>query len=526
MDQTRVPVLIVGAGAAGLSCSALLAQQGISSLLVEKRRERFVYPKARNLSFRTLEILRRLGLAEQVHQIADGVSDVVVKPSLSSAEESPSIDIDAVFAGLGDLSPERAVQYCPQSLLEPILLAETRRLGSEVRYGTELVSWEQDDAGVTALIRDCGSGTTETVRAEYLVAADGTRSPVRTALGVGTAGHGALPIFVVFIYFRAPWRKYLSHLNDGDAVQVVNPDVNGILIGAEEDLGMFITTYLPSEGESIDQFTDERCRQLLTAVVGEPIELEIVETTAWQPHELVADEFQCGRVFLVGDAAHTMPPLKAGGANCAIQSAANLAWKLSAVLRGEAGPTLLNTYHTERHIVGAFSARQSLTGPTRGILRDDGGAPELAPEEQVSMFALLVGYQYYSAATVPGENESTPPMRLVEALQGQVGTRLPHLWVQRDGVRVSTLDLLGPSFTLVSVGERDAWVAAAEKVSQALGVHIEVAALDSEWSAVTGLRPGGALLVRPDEFIAWRTEDLPTDAEHQLEQTLSRVLAR
>lgn len=142
------------------------------------------------------------------------------------------------------------------------------------------------------------------------------------------------------------------------------------------------------------------------------------------------------------------------------------------------------------------------------------------------MFALLVGYQYYSAATVPGENESTPPMRLVEALQGQVGTRLPHLWVQRDGVRVSTLDLLGPSFTLVSVGERDAWVAAAEKVSQALGVHIEVAALDSEWSAVTGLRPGGALLVRPDEFIAWRTEDLPTDAEHQLEQTLSRVLAR
>lgn len=334
--KTRVPVLIVGAGAAGLSCSALLAQQGISSLLVEKRRERFVYPKARNLSFRTLEILRRLGLAEQVHQIADGVSDVVVKPSLSSAEESPSIDIDAVFAGLGDLSPERAVQYCPQSLLEPILLAETRRLGSEVRYGTELVSWEQDDAGVTALIRDCGSGTTETVRAEYLVAADGTRSPVRTALGVGTAGHGALPIFVVFIYFRAPWRKYLSHLNDGDAVQVVNPDVNGILIGAEEDLGMFITTYLPSEGESIDQFTDERCRQLLTAVVGEPIELEIVETTAWQPHELVADEFQCGRVFLVGDAAHTMPPLKAGGANCAIQSAANLAWKLSAVLRGEA----------------------------------------------------------------------------------------------------------------------------------------------------------------------------------------------
>src|SRR6202142_3668936 len=149
MSAVRVPVLIVGAGAAGLATSALLAKHGVSSLLVEKRREIFIYPKARNLSFRSLEILRGLGLADQVHAVALRVSDMVVKPTRNSAEEKLAIDIDAVFAGLDQLSPEPSVQYCPQSSLEPMLLAETRRRGSEVRYGTELCSFEQDDSGVT-----------------------------------------------------------------------------------------------------------------------------------------------------------------------------------------------------------------------------------------------------------------------------------------------------------------------------------------------------------------------------------------
>ena len=129
----QVPVLIVGAGAAGLATSALLAKHGVRSLLVEKRREVFIYPKARNLSFRSLEILRGLGLSDEVHKVAEQVSTMVVKPTLHSAEEKPAIDIDAIFAGLDKLSPEPAAQYCPQSRLEPMLLAETRRRGGEVR---------------------------------------------------------------------------------------------------------------------------------------------------------------------------------------------------------------------------------------------------------------------------------------------------------------------------------------------------------------------------------------------------------
>ena len=177
-------------------------------------------------------------------------------------------------------------------------------------------------------------------------------STIRESLDVTTSGYGALPIFVVFIYFRAPWRRFVPHLSEGDGVQVKNPDVDGIFLVAKDDLGMFITTYFPDKGETAAQFTPQYCSELLTNAIGEQIDLEIIEAATWQPYEQVADQFQSGRVFLVGDSGHTMPPFKAGGANTAIQSAHNLAWKLAAVLGGTADPALLASYHAERHPVG------------------------------------------------------------------------------------------------------------------------------------------------------------------------------
>src|SRR4029453_1579707 len=173
MDVRRIPVLIVGAGVGGLATSALLAKRRIPSLLVERRREVFIYPKARNLSFRTLEVLRGLGIGDDVHAVADGVSSMVVKPTLNSTEQREALDVDAIFAGMADLSPEPAAQYCPQSSLEPILLAYAREHGSEARYGTELLSFDQHESGVTADVRGVDSQAVETVHADYLVAADG-----------------------------------------------------------------------------------------------------------------------------------------------------------------------------------------------------------------------------------------------------------------------------------------------------------------------------------------------------------------
>ncbi len=524
--DSRIPVLIVGAGAGGLATSALLAKHGVRSLLVEKRREVFIYPKARNLSFRSLEILRGLGLSDEVHKVAEHVSTMVVKPALNSAAEELAIDIDAVFAGLDTLSPEPAVQYCPQSRLEPILLAETRRRGSEVRYGTELSSLDLDEAGVTAVLHDRDSGESETVRADYLVGADGVHSQIRNWLDLTTSGYGALPIYVVFIYFRAPWRKFVAHLGDGDGVQVKNADVDGIFIVAEGDLGMFITTYFPGKGETADQFTPQRCREVLTKAIGEPIDIDIIEVAAWQPYEQVADQFRCGRVFLVGDAAHTMPPFKAGGANTAIQSAHNLAWKLAAVLKGAAEPELLATYHAERHPVGRFAARQSLTGPTVELLQLGDDRPHLAAEEESSMFNLLIGYRYRSAAVVTDEPPVDPDaVQLVEELRAQPGTRVPHAWVGHGGERVSTLDLVGPGFTVLTGDER--WRAAVTSGSAALDIPITMHCIgDDAWAAATGLAPGGALLVRPDDFVGWRVDELPADPESELRQALSAILGR
>lgn len=534
MNDTRIPVLIVGAGAAGLTTSAVLAKHGTRSLLVEKRREVFTYPKARNLSFRSLEILRGLGLADEVHAVAEGISAIAVKPALNSAEEESVAEYHQMFAAFNELSPEPGGQYCPQSRLEPMLLAYTRGHGNEVRYGTELVSFEQDDAGVTAVVRDLDSGQSETVRADYLAAADGVHGPIRRALGVTTSGYGALPIYVVFVYFRAPWRKFVPDLADGDVVQVKNDDVDALFIAAEGDLGMFITTYFPHHGETAAQFTPDRCRELILTAVGEQIDVQIVEVTPWQPQERVADQFQSGRVFLVGDSAHAMPN---GGATVAIQSAHNLAWKLAAVRNGVAGPGLLATYHAERHPVGWFSARQSLTGPLVRFLHFADDAPALPVEQEAPIFALLAGYQYRSTAVVTDDPGPADPdaVLLVDELRGQPGTRVPHVWVRRGGQRISTLDLLGPGFTVLTGDGGAGWLGAAASASAALDIPVDAYRVgprgdaidaDGRWAAVTGLGSDGALLVRPDDFVGWRAEDLPAEPEKALRETVSAILSR
>jgi 2-polyprenyl-6-methoxyphenol hydroxylase-like FAD-dependent oxidoreductase len=517
MTTQHTPVLIVGAGAAGLATAALLAKHGAESLVVEKRREVFRYPKARNLSFRTLEVLRGLGLADEVHAVGAATPDMVVKPALNSAEELPAIDIAAIFAGLEGLSPEPVIQYCPQSRLEPILVRHIRNHRNEVRYGTELAAVDQDASGVSSVLRDVDSGETTSIRSDYLVAADGVHSHLRDVLGISASGRGALPIYVVFIYFRGPWQRFVPHLGDGASVQVKNTDVDGIFVPADGDLCVFITTYFPDRGQTAGEFTEQRCRDLILSAVGEPIEIEIIDIAPWQPYQRVADSFVCGRAFLVGDAAHAMPPFRAGGANVAVQSADNLAWKLAAVLHGQAGPELLTTYHDERHPVGAFSSRQSLTGPVLKLLDIDA---ELDADEEEPMFALLAGHRYRSAAVISDTAPTSAPPDLVTDLRGQPGTRIPHLWLE-DG-RLSTLDLVGTGFTLLTAENRGTWASAASE-------HIAVQTISDEdreaWLCSTGLSPSGALLVRPDSFVAWRAESLPPDPTAELSRALHTIMA-
>ena len=333
MTQQNVPVLIVGAGGAGLSLSLLLLQKGIQPLLIERRSDISIYPRARNLNFRTLEVLRGLGLAEEVRTAGTRLSQVIFKETLASSQQENTLDPTILMQHSEALSPDPFGWHCPQSRLEPILLATAKQRGGDVRYSTELVSFTQDDAGVTATLEERTTGRSYVVRSDYLIAADGAHSHIRETLGIPSQGFGELPEYFIFVYFHAPWDELIAG-HEADGFVIKNADVQGIFLVGGKNLGMFLITYRPALEESLKDFTAEHCKDLVQKAIGKPdMTVEIVDIVHWQPAESVASQFQQGRVFLVGDAAHTMPAYKGLCVNTAIQSAQNLGWKLASVIR-------------------------------------------------------------------------------------------------------------------------------------------------------------------------------------------------
>lgn len=555
MTQERTPVLIVGAGGAGLTLSLLLHQQGIASVLVERRPDVSWVPRARNLNFRTLEVLRGLGLHEEVYATGSRVTHSYLKETLASPEqkEIAGLIVDTLFPPYQqEITPEIYLMYCPQSRLEPLLLAANRQRGCDVRYGTRFVSFTQDDSGVTATLEDIATNTSYDVRAEYLVGSDGAhtrpdrfnlsatdvRHPhIRELLGIQSQGYGALPEYFIFVYFHAPLQQFFGG-HEENAFEIKNQDVEGFFLSGKGDFGAFLVNYHPDQGESFEQYTPQRCQYLIEKAIGQPgIPVEILDVVHWQPAEDVAEQFQKGRIFLLGDAAHTMPAYKGLGLNTAIQSAQNLAWKLVAIIKGQAGPALLSTYQTERHPVGRFAAHQSLTGPGAAILAE-GVKSALRPEEELPYFYPIVGYRYRSQAVMT-EDASSSEQEIAlldrEAFTGQPGTRVPHLWLERDGQRISTLDLLDGSFVLLVGPAGMRWQKAAFDAVTSLGIKLATYRVGSDgglldlengWQARMGVSAEGAVLVRPDGFVAWRTDTLPTSPEASLEQVLISILCR
>jgi 2-polyprenyl-6-methoxyphenol hydroxylase-like FAD-dependent oxidoreductase len=242
VTDEHVPVLIVGAGGAGLSLSLLLHQQGIASVLVDRRSDVSWYPRARNLNFRTLEVFRGLGLEPQVIAAGAHLSRTLRKATLVShgEEEFPSLE---QFLHIADhlrvFTPEPPFWYCPQSRLEPLLLEEAKCRGCDVRYNTELVSFTQDSEGVSATITDRAIGTASVLRTDYLLAADGAHSHIRKALGVRGEGLGVLNEHYIFVYFRAPWSELIRGY-ENDAILIDRPGIRGFFLITDADRGMFL----------------------------------------------------------------------------------------------------------------------------------------------------------------------------------------------------------------------------------------------------------------------------------------------
>lgn len=533
MYDEQVPVLVVGAGPVGISTAVFLARRGITPLLVEKRGGTSQLPRAPGLQARTLELFRVAGLQPEIRALEMGNSHRYFEGGILRVTTFSEID-DAVVVEVPSLggptiSPER-IMGCGQDRYEQVLLRKAREYGAEVRFSTRLVSFAQDDEGVTATVEDIVTGRQRTVRARYLVGADGSRSQIRHLLGIERTGRGSV-FHALSIYFRAPElstvlkdRKFiLCYATAGDTVMGLSR-----LHGCDPWLAAPL--YYPDKGESPEDFTDERCIEIIRIATGKAdLEVEIVAKVPWEAAELVADRFRVGRVFLAGDAAHVQPPSGGFGANTGIHDAYDLAWKIAAVLDGWGGDALLDTYQAERRGVGYSTGEQATVRyQTRhGHASDDDRAT------MIDDIIVTLGYRYPSSAVTGADDHQVLTSRL--ELTGEPGTRAPHMWLERNGERISTIDLFWDSFVLLTGPEGDTWARVATELGsrnpvplrvQRIGGRGGLIPVDRDWPTAYGVKPDGAVLVRPDAFVVWRSTDLDLDPGAVLAEVLHRAAGR
>jgi putative polyketide hydroxylase len=533
----EVPVLIVGGSLVGLSTSLFLGRLGVRHTLVERHAGTSIHPRGRGNNVRTMELFRVSGTEPAIHQAAATLADnhgILQTPTLvGDAGEWLFKEIDP-GGGLARFSPS-AWCLCSQNDLEPVLFDHAGRLGGDLRYSTELMSFEADSSGVTALVKSRLTGEHTTIRAGYLVAADGPRSPVREQLGIGQSGPGDL-FHNVSITFRS--RRLADVVGDRRFIvcYLTSPDADGALLPVDNrEHWVFHAPWHPEHGETLEEFTDERCADHIRRAVGDPhLDVEITGRAPWHAAQRVARAYRSGRVLLAGDSAHEMSPTGAFGSNTGIQDAHNLAWKLAAVLDGWAGEGLLDSYDAERRPVAeATSARAAVRSAEHSHPGFD-APPGAGSGPQRGILNVALGYRYPHGAVV-GADPATPvvPERL--ALTGEPGSRAPHLWVRHQGERVSTLDLYERDLVLLCDADTpNGWHRAALRLAEEMSLPLvpyrmggELVPQDgADWAAAHGTTREGAVLVRPDGFVAWRCEGSVEDPESTLREVLTAVLAR
>ncbi|WP_020673277.1 FAD-dependent monooxygenase [Amycolatopsis nigrescens] len=569
MPDLDVPVLVVGGGGCGLATSVFLSDLGVDHLLVERRESTSVLPRAHYLNQRTMEIFRQHGIADEVYRGSAplaNMGEVVWRTSLAGDGFLDGRDLHRMdaFGGGGTAAPYAADSPCPstnfpQHRLEPLLRrhAEERAPG-RVLFHHVLEEFTQDETGVTALVTNRSTGETSTVRARYLVGADGGRS-IGKALGVTMAGEEGGAFHVISVHFSAD----LSRWWPGDSVLITNfvsPDGGLIsrygMVALGPTWGLSCTEWalhfhLPP-GTELDLGDDAMMARVRELLKLPNLELELHQVSHYWPEAVIADTFRDGRVFLAGDAAHRQPPATGLGLNSAIQDAHNLAWKLAAVLGGQAGDPLLESYQAERlpiahrnvswsmytfrnHAVahaglGLFPGQppEATRANFRALFSDTPmgetrrvRAKEVFATQRVEYQAhdIEIGFSYQDGAVLPDGSEPPPrdPMGYLYHPVTRPGHRLPHVWLTRDGERLSSHDLVGRhgGFVLITGAVEDSWAVAAKQVVDTFGVALTVVPIGTDpagyqdaeggWSAVKEVGDGGAVLVRPDNHVAWRS---------------------
>lgn len=540
MRDTEVPVLIAGGGMIGLATAMFLAQHGVRSLAIERLRTGSPLPRAGHFHLRTIELLRSAGIEGEVRRQSE--QDFVPEGAIVAMDSLAGRRLADIIPGLNvgvddELTPTRRM-FINQPGLERILRQRAEEVGATLRTGCELVGFEQDADGVTAAVKDSETGEPGRIRAQYLVGADGAHSKVRETLGVPLDGRGIFSNSMT-IYFHADAWPQLG----GKPLSVIyinNAVFGGFFRFAKDCQSGFLGVNTVGDPKSdpvkaanaAADVSEARLIEIVRAGIGVPdLPVKIDGCTRWRATSDVARQFQQGRVFLVGDAAHLMPPNGGFGGNTGFHDAHNLAWKLALTLKGVAKPELLDSYEAERKPVAQFTVEQAYT---RYVTRTATylGATDYQP--LAHDFNIELGYIYHSPAIVPDDTDPKGHDDPRKTL-GRPGSRAPHVRVEQDGVRRSTLDLFGRGFVLLAGPQGAAWCAAAERAAAGFsGLELDaycvggpaLADPDGRFCTAYGLTASGACLVRPDGHVGWRAVTRADRPDAAVADALSRLLFR
>lgn len=590
MDPLEVPILIVGGGGAGLTASMLLSQLGVDSLLVNARPSTSDLPKAHVLNQRAMEILGDVGVAEDIYARGtplENMRKTAWYAGFAGEDENRGRKLAEMETwGGGYTNPDwvaaspRPSTNLPQIRLEPILRQRAEKLAPDrVRFHHEVVALQQDAEGVTTTIRDLESDEEYDVRSRFVLACDGGRT-VGPALGVEMEGMRdvAQEVSIHMTADLSAWALDPEVLIRW--IWIPDPGALCVLVpmgpdhwGPDSEEWVFHLNYPSNDPRTLDDGAIEADMRNALGIGDHPVKIHKI--TRWSLEGVVASRLQVDRVLLLGDAAHRHPPTGGLGLNSAIQDAHNVCWKIAAVLAGRASESLLSSYEAERKPVvqrnvdcAVDSAMNQITlGQLLGVRPGAGEAENWAclarlwsDREEDRAFQQAArrrfatqsiefdehnveyGYAYTEpGAAVAAEDDLRPPSPDPRRLYRPTtlpGHPLPHAWVEDDdGRKQSTLDLVRPGrFLLIAGEEGEAWADAGRAIAaqhdiplDALSIgHCDGDYLDprSRWVRQREISPEGAVLVRPDRVVAWRSQGGSDTPQPDLERALAAVLHR